>query len=85
MHSTEGGDASSRSNNEFDNFANTEVGYTGIGQIDGTIQGATAGEVEVEFQGDDIAEVEGAVAIQHTDNVNDFTPDGRVWATSSFE
>jgi hypothetical protein len=93
MNSTDGGLASSRSTNEFDNFANTEVGYDGIGQIgltplgdqdefSGTIQGAAAGEAEIEVHGHDIAEAEGAIAIQHTDFVTSEELN-TVWASSS--
>jgi hypothetical protein len=74
----DGGWASSSSNNECENFADTNAGFDGIGHIYDTTQGAAAGEVEV--HGHDV--VEGAIAIQDTEEISSYEI-GTVWANSS--
>ena len=66
--------AASFSNNEFDNFAGTVDVYTFGGEISQTTQGATAGEIELEFANGEDLELEGAAAGQFTDFVRTTGP-----------
>jgi hypothetical protein len=79
MDSTRGGEASSWASTEDPNFATTEAGYHGEGYIDGTFQGAAAGELIAFHEG----KAEGAIAIQHTEEISSNVEDGdTVWASS---
>jgi len=73
LNSTNGGFANSWSNNEDQNYAQTGVGYDGVGKITDTIQGAAAGEVRAHDNTGDNINAEGALALQHTESVTSDT------------
>lgn len=77
IESEVGGGAETWARNGRENFATTEAGFRGDGSIEDTLQVGGAGEIEVRHLG----EVEGAIAVQHTDGIYS-GDDDTAWASS---